>query len=175
MGDEVLRLRDMAEEVNNLDQAQFIEAHGNAFLLCHLSELMDPGGPIKTWAHGNRIRVGHPGTLDCLVFPLRRREGSLSENKVTVGRTANNDICIRDGTVSKFHALIAEENNGALRVLDAGSEAGTFLDNDPVPDRRRGPGAELSPGDTLRFGSVDTTFLDGPSFFALLRRLAKRL
>src|SRR4051812_21994913 len=43
--------------------------------------------------------------IDWIILPVRKRERSLSLVRVTVGRTANNDVPIEDPSVSRFHAF----------------------------------------------------------------------
>lgn len=69
----------------------------------------------------------------------------LLENRVTIGRTAENDIHLRDTTVSKQHA-VAYLNEGQPIVEDLGSFNGTFVNGRSVKK------TVLRSGDTLREG-----------------------
>jgi predicted component of type VI protein secretion system len=75
----------------------------------------------------------------------------LPEDKTTVGRVPENLLQIADDSVSSSHAEITFEN-GNFTVRDLGSTNGTFLNDEPIES------SVLTSGDTLRFGSVSTTF-----------------
>lgn len=76
----------------------------------------------------------------------------LPEDKTTVGRVPENLLQIADDSVSSSHAEITFEN-GNFTVRDLGSTNGTFLNDEPIES------SVLTSGDTLRFGSVSTTFI----------------
>ena len=79
---------------------------------------------------------------------------------MTVGRTSNNDVVVRDTSVSRFHAYVKPADAGTLLIQDAGSTNGTLVNGNSVPARDNGPPIELKPGDDVRIGQVDFTFLD---------------
>ena len=75
----------------------------------------------------------------------------LTEEKITVGRLADNSLQIDDGSVSSHHAeLIAED--GKYRLVDLGSTNGTFVNDEQVTD------VILQPGDSVRFGRIPALF-----------------
>lgn len=76
----------------------------------------------------------------------------LPEDKTTVGRVPENLLQIADDSVSSSHAEITFED-GNFTVRDLGSTNGTFLNDEPIES------SVLTSGDTLRFGSVSTTFI----------------
>lgn len=87
------------------------------------------------------------------VVPLRKRsDGAAFLDKITIGRTRNHDIVLREGSVSKFHAAMTQRD-GRLHVQDMGSKNHTRLNGviiaAPTP---------VSPGDVLSFGSVEAVF-----------------
>jgi hypothetical protein len=67
----------------------------------------------------------------------------------TVGRNPTNDFCLREASVSSFHAemTVLEDGSGVV-VRDLQSTNGTFVDGNPVEE------ANVSPGQALQFGSV---------------------
>lgn len=75
----------------------------------------------------------------------------LADGKTTVGRVADNDLQINDGSVSSRHAEIEFEAD-AFHLHDLGSTNGTFVNGEPVTD------AVLRHGDEVRFGMVETVF-----------------
>jgi hypothetical protein len=60
------------------------------------------------------------------IFAVRKVQ-SLYQDMITVGRTANHDIVLRDPSVSKFHAHFKVRPSG-IYLVDAGSTRGTFVD-----------------------------------------------
>lgn len=60
------------------------------------------------------------------LFAVRKIQ-SLYPDMITVGRTTNNDVPLRDESVSKFHAHF-RIRQGVVYLLDADSKNGTFVD-----------------------------------------------
>lgn len=130
-----------------------------------------------------RVRVRVTGGPD------RGREALLEAGTLLVGTHADNDLVLRDPTVSKYHlelALVA----GGVRVRDLGSETGTLVGSGKVVNAVVPAGTEIAIGrTTLQLLGADvsvpalvserTTF--GPAvgrsavireLFGLLERLA---
>lgn len=76
----------------------------------------------------------------------------LGEEKVTVGRLADNTLQIDDGSVSSHHAEIVLEGD-AFHLHDLGSTNGTFHNGEQVTD------AVLRHGDEVRFGTIEAVFI----------------
>ncbi|MEI8386894.1 MAG: FHA domain-containing protein [Verrucomicrobiota bacterium] len=75
----------------------------------------------------------------------------LQDEKVAIGRLADNDLQIDDGSVSSRHAEIEFEAD-AYQLHDLGSTNGTFVNGEQVTD------AVLRHGDEVRFGVVEAVF-----------------
>ncbi|MEO6054426.1 MAG: FHA domain-containing protein [Chthoniobacterales bacterium] len=75
----------------------------------------------------------------------------LTEDKVTVGRLADNSIHLDEASVSSHHAELISEG-GQYHLHDLGSTNGTFVNGEPVTD------AVLRNGDEVRFGKVEVVF-----------------
>lgn len=71
---------------------------------------------------------------------------------ITIGRSAENDICIPDSFVSHRHAVVHLVNNQYV-IEDMGSMNHTYL-NDTVLQGK----AYLKPGDLIRIGFVTLRF-----------------
>jgi hypothetical protein len=65
------------------------------------------------------------GTLVGRVFPIAKGKNS-TPGPVRVGRTAENDICIPEYSISKFHCFLAMVGT-ELRLTDCGSTNGTSV------------------------------------------------
>jgi len=75
----------------------------------------------------------------------------LTEDKITVGRLADNALQIDDGSVSSHHAELVLEN-GEYHLHDLGSTNGTFVNEEQVTD------AILKHGDEVRFGRIPAVY-----------------
>ena len=71
----------------------------------------------------------------------------VSEQRISVGRTRDNDLRIVDSTVSRLHAMLSIRNGEAL-LVDANSRNGVFVNGIQVRY------AKLADGDLVTFGTV---------------------
>lgn len=74
--------------------------------------------------------------------------------RLTVGRTKESDLSLDDPSVSKMHASLLLDSEGMLVLSDTGSTNGTFVDGERIA---YGKAIKLSPGQDLRFGTVDVS------------------
>lgn len=81
---------------------------------------------------------------------------------ITIGRTDNNDLVIKDVSVSKFHAFLSVDD-GSVAATDAGSRNGTRVDGKPLEPRAEP--TPLSSGSTLRVGNLDLRYYDAGAFW----------
>ena len=86
------------------------------------------------------------------LVPLRKRAPGADAfaSHISVGRTQNHDLVLRDGSVSKFHGWFEYTEEGHVFVSDAGSKNktrvnGEVLGDDPV---------SVAPGACVEFGKV---------------------
>jgi pSer/pThr/pTyr-binding forkhead associated (FHA) protein len=68
--------------------------------------------------------------------------------KVSLGRSADNDVAILDPLVSRQHAVV-EAIGGTYQVTDLGSANGTFVNDAPLTEPVR-----LRVGDLVKFGGT---------------------
>jgi len=87
--------------------------------------------------------------------------------RISIGRTRNCDIVLRDPSVSKLHANFFESAPGRMEVADLCSQNGTLRNG-----RRMRPhiSEAIEVGDTLILGRVSTSVLDSDALYELLRR-----
>jgi pSer/pThr/pTyr-binding forkhead associated (FHA) protein len=159
----VLSLKALGPDARELSADDFLERHGNAFFLLSATELNEPDGPASTQLQAlldAEPPAEQTATLSLLVYPVRRSERSVS-HLLTLGRTANSDVVIRDRSVSRFHAFIKADEDGRLHIQDAESTNGTRVNGKSAPIQGQGPPIPLLPGDDVRLGHVELTFLDG--------------
>ena len=99
------------------------------------------------------------------VYPLIKKPGASFADMITIGRTPNNDVVLRDVTVSRFHAYFRQRGERWI-VADAGSRNGSALDGSTLEARRE---RELATGAAVRIGDFELTFFTATSLFDVLR------
>ena len=89
---------------------------------------------------------------------------SVTEEKITIGRSSSCTIPIPDRFLSRQHAEIVRIN-GEWFVTDSGSVNGTYLNGDRLKDR-----APLRPGDRITIGDNEIVVVthEGPAVSAVL-------
>jgi hypothetical protein len=90
-----------------------------------------------------------------------RLPGEVCEKKLTfkpggrrlnAGRAIDNDLCLNHPSVSKIHAALVMNRDGALIITDTGSTNGTFINGHRIA---YGEAREVESGDVLGFGEVE--------------------
>jgi hypothetical protein len=105
-----------------------------------------------------------PQEVELEVYPLAKKSGASFPDRITIGRTSNNDVVIADTSVSRLHAYIKRSGTGWL-VADAGSKNGSYLNGVRMEPRKEQP---LPSRIELRIGDVDVTFYVAADLFAAL-------
>jgi hypothetical protein len=94
-----------------------------------------------------RVLIGSVGGRD-LRFPLFK-------DRLTIGRTEQNDIQLKASYVSRRHAAIVTEHE-ATRVIDWGSKNGVFVNSERITEHF------LRNGDTVTIGTADFRYEERP-------------
>lgn len=102
--------------------------------------------------------------VDLQIFPLAKKPGAAYPDRITIGRTNNNDVVIADTSVSRLHAYVRRDGARWL-VADAGSKNGSWLRGEPLEARRERP---LPSRALLKLGDVDLTFYTANDLYAAL-------
>lgn len=82
-------------------------------------------------------------------------EVPLGRDKMLIGRHSFNDICLRDGSVSRHHALIVPDGS-AWSIVDLGSTNGTQVNGQTIRQRT------LADRDEIKVGRFLLLFRGGP-------------
>jgi DNA-binding NtrC family response regulator len=83
------------------------------------------------------------------------REFSFDKGEITVGGMEENDIVIRDDTVSRYHCKIVQEDTGYV-LIDLRSTNGTFINKVRIREAYLRPGCTVSVGQTqMKFNAVE--------------------
>jgi hypothetical protein len=166
---------DYAARGLELARADFIKAFRYPFLVSMGRTVVQPAGPQRT---GLIDRVDEPEvTLEGnegiapiggppLVLAIRKVQATFPA-MITVGRTGNNDVVIRDVTVSRFHAFF-HLGPGTIEVSDAGSRNGTWVNKEKLEPKGKAQGVAI--GASIRFGSVVFQFVDAGGCWDFLHR-----
>ncbi|HMV49682.1 MAG TPA: FHA domain-containing protein, partial [Blastocatellia bacterium] len=78
---------------------------------------------------------------------------NLRSRLTRIGRNHDNDIALNNDRVSRYHAEIIRDGD-AVKVVDQQSRNGVWVNG-----RRIRESAELKPGDRLRIGKQEFTFV----------------
>ncbi len=164
-----MKLGDLTGDVRALSADEFTARHGDAFLVAVAGSLRPPKRFEQTRSAPASPAPGAGGlAVDWLILPVRKRDRSLSIVKVTVGRTANNDVPIEDPSVSRLHAFF--EPGPPWTVRDVGSRLGTRINGGAVAGT-----ATLRSGDEVQFGDICLTFMDVPALMYFVDRMSPRV
>lgn len=169
-------LESLAVDAARLDVASFAKRHA-PFFFALLGEMPKKTRvPTKTMRHDpDDVIAARESIGEITLFPIRRDPKSPFPF-VSIGRLDGNDIALGDDTVSKFHAYVkADKHGNFVLIVDGRSQNGTFVDGEAVAQRGSdGAPTILHPGQVVRIGSVQLTYLDAASVWRLARSIGVR-
>lgn len=84
--------------------------------------------------------------------PRTRELAFAARQRLSVGRTKENDLWLDDASVSKMHAALILNSEKHLVVADTGSTNGTFINGERIA---YGRAFAVKAGDKLKFGTVE--------------------
>lgn len=116
----------------------------------------------ETMPHGKNFGLADDTELE--IHPLAKKPGASFPDRITIGRTPNNDIVVVDHSVSRFHAYLRLVGKDWV-VADAGSKNGSWLASATLEARKERP---LTSKAVVRVGDVDLTFYLAPDLYAAL-------
>jgi hypothetical protein len=154
-----------------LGREEFLAASAPGALVRYRSEGEDPASSgVGTLSLDEEIEETLPhgkfGTSDVEfeIFPLTKKQGAAFPDRITIGRTSNNDIVINDTSVSRLHAYVKRVSDRWI-VADAGSKNGSSLLGLTLEPRRE---QALPSRAQLKLGDVDLTFYTASDLYAAL-------
>ena len=83
---------------------------------------------------------------------LRGQMFELTQDEITIGRSDDRTICLKDPTVSTLHCKLTR-NGDKYVIADAGSTNGTKVNGNPLTAEY-----ELQSGDTVRIGAFELLY-----------------
>lgn len=117
---------------------------------------------------------GRPEPGDPLVFPVKKggQAGNALAIGITFGRTPNNDLCILDESVSRFHGYFRRDEKSDLwTVVDVGSKNGTLAGGVKLETDKP---HYLDAREELTIGGVKLLFLVPETLLVYLQGLTAR-
>jgi hypothetical protein len=167
-----LALQDFVKLCSYLAREEFLRRYAHPFLLT-LSQDQDTNeNPGFGTISGNIRKVLVDNEFsNARVLLVTKRAANAFSMMVTVGRAENNDIIIRNGKVSKFHAYF-NEIGGQWALTDGNSSNGTYVNNERLVPNTRYP---ISDGTDLSFSTdLAFRFIAPESMFNQIQRLSNR-
>lgn len=110
------------------------------------------------------VDVGRSG--EGLAFLIEKRQVNAFPMGVTVGRTENNDVCLTDNTVSRFHGWFQQSPSGDWLYFDANSKIGTWVNGERLAS---GAPFAMPAVARIRFGTLELFYLTPESLFEYLQ------
>ena len=104
------------------------------------------------------------GEVELDVYPLVKKPGASFPDRITIGRTGNNDVVIADHSISRLHAYVRKVSAGWI-VADAGSKNGSSLRGAKLEPRKE---LLIASRAVLRLGDVDLTFYLAAELYGVL-------
>lgn len=147
-------LRELVARAQGASQESLLEELGPQVLIGPRGdEESRPSVFQFTTEHSRRSGVPTPieQLLDGVVYRIQKRAGAHLTDVVLLGRASSNDVVVEHTSISKLHARITIEPGGGLRVADAKSTNGTFVDGRQLGD---GESVALRTGTELRVGDL---------------------
>jgi len=167
----MLRLGKARQEADEFERKMRSKDKAIAALMNELANLNKPAESSENTLHG--IEGSRPDTADEATYNGRARVarmlvGNTNENddgrelrfplfkdRLTIGRTANNDIQLNIRYISRRHAVIATDK-GQTRLIDWGSKNGVFVNDKRVSEKF------LASGDIVKIGETEFRYEERP-------------
>lgn len=149
--------------ITNLQQALALQEARIKILESQLEELQPEPGPSSSITplrgrprlinHMRAAKGSRPTRLLVTQQDNQNFKLPLSGKRITIGREPANDIQVRSRFVSRFHARIVNDADGAF-IEDLDSRNGIKVNMEPVSKRR------LRSGDYIKIGRMQLQYLD---------------
>jgi FHA domain len=151
----------MVDKVRSTSREEFIAAHPGLYLLLDPRNESEAIGTATHVAYleeeGDAGKVNPKGAA---VHPIAGKG-----ERISLGRGAECDIVVRDGSVSKVHAWFSKMSPKSVELADADSQNGTYVDG----KRLIAPLiTKVEPGASLRFGVLTMDLVDGARLYDLI-------
>jgi hypothetical protein len=98
------------------------------------------------------------------VIPIKKPSGVPGQDRIFLGRSETNDICVPHRTVSKLHAYFVRDG-ASWCVVDTGSANGTKVNGKRLPGREQ---VGLEEGDTIAIGRCVFQYMSARALYQRL-------
>jgi FHA domain len=145
---------------NQLSREQFLERTRGRYLIVSAStNNANLAFHTAIASQANLVRAAAEA-LQRRVLELHKSDRSPFSN-ISVGRTRNCDVVLREPSVSKLHAHFLVRD-GAWQLVDRGSANGTMLNGKKLAANKPSP---VKAGDEIVLGAVTCVFADAPVLY----------
>jgi pSer/pThr/pTyr-binding forkhead associated (FHA) protein len=178
MAENFTAVEEFWESHKHLQKSAFVRTYPHPFLV--ESEGVEPTATdrdFETVSSGSstdreRFQRSLQVTLKSRVMPVVKDPTQPFPDKITVGRTVNNDLVLRHASVSKFHCyFFIDPNTFDATLVDAGSTNGSFVNNVRLGAMGK---RTLGNGDAVSFGGdTDYLFLFAGDLYSRIQILMK--
>ncbi|MGD8254235.1 MAG: FHA domain-containing protein [Syntrophobacterales bacterium] len=163
----------------DLALSQFVAAYPNGFLVEKSERFLDKDVMFQFLTDVvedehvlEQLRQGtvRSAVLDARVIEITKRKDITEPDKITIGRSPDNDIVIYNKMVSRRHAYlqVSSEDQGCF-LVDIGSSNGTFLNNNQITPLEK---YQLTDADEISIGpKTKVLFFASKAFHAFLSEL----
>lgn len=156
----VLNLGQFLHDASQLSLSEFAAEHPEPCLLVEPFAVEEEAHLVT--AMGDEAEGNVP-----FLIPIRGRRSGYGD-RVTVGRTGNNDVVIKSSDVSKIHGFFVREGE-TTSYVDAHSTYGSKVDGQ---EARPGQTLALRDGTKLELASIRATFFTPSGLYAHLNSLS---
>ena len=161
---------DIVRFARTLSREEFVQRFVGMYLVLSSDPRELPGASFQTAVTGRpkSREDGGRGAKALQVVAIAKAQGNPYADRISVGRTGNCDIVLRDPSVSKLHAHFRVEQDGELVLVDQRSSNGTLINgNAALP----GVSEPLENGDVVQFGDIRATVLNADGVYEALQRI----
>lgn len=159
----VLNLGQYLHDAGQLSEAEFVAEHPDACLLVEPFTVEEEAHLVTAMGEAGSGNVP-------FVLSIRSRRSGVHGygDRITLGRTGNNDVVIKSSDVSKIHGFFVREQD-KMSFVDAHSTYGSKVDG---REARPGQTFALDDGTKLNFASIRATFFTARGLYAHLNQLS---
>ena len=164
---------DIVRFARTLSREEFVQRFLGKYLVLSFDQRELPGASFQTAVTGRPKDRGDGHSDDrgpkaFQVVAIAKAQGNPYPDRISVGRTGNCDIVLRDPSVSKLHAHFRVERDGELVLVDQRSSNGTMINGTVALP---GISEPLENGDVVQFGNVRATILNADGVYEALQRI----
>jgi hypothetical protein len=173
------KLAQYLSSFEDLALSQFVAAYPNGFLVEKSERFLDKDVMFQFLTDVvedehvlEQLRQGtvRSAVLEARVIEITKRKDITEPDKITIGRSAENDIVIYNKMVSRNHAYLQlSSEDQACFLVDAGSSNGTFLNNTQITPHEK---YQLTDADEISIGpETKVLFFASKAFHTFLSEL----